>query len=357
MLKILVTAVEALRRAGVEHPREHIAIVTDAPNRNFTAILVKKTPFTAAEVQRLVDWAEPSQVLALSHAPGITQPQPDSADMYERFLSSDQSEVEARFVQEYPFNIVPAQDDRPFFFRHSYWWHLFPSTRVIREATPVMEYSVIILFLVIALCSLLCVWVPLQFLAARGNRHPASFRWFVFFAGTGLGYLAIEVALLQKFGLFLGHPNYALSVVLAALLFSSGLGSFLSSWTVRTLGKLRFVAYPLALLILGECALAFPRLEAMARLPFGIRAAIVIALTAPIGICLGTFLPTALERLKVEAPELVPWAWGVNGIFSVLAPVLAVSLSISFGITALFLSALPIYLLTAFAFPAEPQAG
>jgi hypothetical protein len=64
-------------------------------------------------------------------------------------------------------------------------------------------------------------------------------------------------------------------------------------------------------------------------------------------------MPTALERLKATAPAMVPWAWGVNGIFSVLAPVLAVAFSMSFGINALFLVAIPIYLVVGFSFVAD----
>jgi hypothetical protein len=88
----------------------------------------------------------------------------------------------------------------------------------------------------------------------------------------GLGYMAIEMALIQKFGLVLGHPNLALSVV----------------------------------------------------------------------------LPTGLERLKQVSPELVPWAWGLNGMACVVAPILAVAVSMTAGITALFLAAVPVYLLAGF---------
>jgi hypothetical protein len=82
-----------------------------------------------------------------------------------------------------------------------------------------------------------------------------------------------------------------------------------------------------------------------------VRVALVVLLVAPLGVCLGAFVPTALERLKIEAPAYVPWAWGINGIFSVLAPVLSVAFSMTWGIAALLLSAIPVYLITAASLP------
>ncbi len=174
---------------------------------------------------------------------------------------------------------------------------------------------------------------------------------FTLYLHPGIGYLAIEIALLQKFGLFLGHPNYALSVVLASLLLTSGLGSLFSGTIIKALREVRFVSYTLAALILLEYGLVFPRLLAMIVLPFWVRTLIVCVLVAPIGLCLGTFVPSALEGLKSTAPAFVPWAWGINGIFSVLAPVLSVGFSMTWGINALLLAAIPIYLLVGWVLP------
>jgi hypothetical protein len=145
--------------------------------------------------------------------------------------------------------------------------------------------------------------------------------------------------------LLLGHPNHAFSVVLAALLLATGVGSYFSAALVGLVRQRRYLTYLLALLILGLYAFAFPRLAGWITLPFPVRAALVVALTLPIGVLLGTYMPTALEQLKREGgPDWVPWAWGINGIFSVLAPVLSVAFSMTWGIDALFLAAIPLYL-------------
>ena len=101
-----------------------------------------------------------------------------------------------------------------------------------------MEYSLVVLAAVVGVAALLCVFLPLRLVASEGTRVPDAGRYGFFFAAIAIGFMAVEIALLQKFGLFLGHPNYALSVVLAALLLFSGIGSLFSSAIVRALGRL-----------------------------------------------------------------------------------------------------------------------
>ena len=87
----------------------------------------------------------------------------------------------------------------------------------------------------------------------------------------------------------------------------------------------------LALLVLVERYIVFPRLLELMGLPLPLRATLVFAMIAPLGVALGVFFPAGLEALKRHAPEFVPWAWGINGIFSVLAPVLGVAFSMTYG--------------------------
>jgi hypothetical protein len=340
--------VDALRRAGVEQPAKHILTLTQT-NGRFAALLVKKTPFTTAEQQRLQDWMLGRASFTVSAGPQINV---QRANPYQVFLSLEDPLREVDYLALYPYDVSPVDDDRPFFFRFSYWWHLFTNDPMIqRHILPIMEYSVTLLTAIIGLAAIVCILLPLRYFASQGVRTPHVSRYALFFAGIGLGFMAIEIALLQKFGLFLGHPNYSLSVVLAALLVSSGLGSLFSAAIVNTLGRLRYVSYVLAGLILVEYDLLLPRLPLLITLPFWMRAGLVAALVLPIGVCLGTFFPSALEQLKRSAAAFVPWAWGINGVFSVLGPVLSVALSITWGINALLLAAIPVYLAVGLALP------
>jgi spermidine synthase len=347
MLRALATAVGALRRAGVQHPAAHVVTVT-ARDGLFTALLVKRTPFTEEERARVSAWAQGSPFFEVSAAPELNA---SRRNLYQAFLGLDDPGREAAFLRLYPFDVRPAVDDRPFFFKYSYWWHLFSRDPVVRGSVPVMEMSLIVLLVLVSAVATACVLLPLRYLARGGVRAPGAARFGVFFACIGLGYLAIEMALLQKFGLFLGHPNYALSVVLAALLLTTGLGALFSAGIARVLGGVRVLALAVAAVVVGEHLLALPRLPGLIGLPFAARAAIVCALVAPIGLLLGTFFPTALARLKEDAGPFVPWAWGINGIFSVVAPLLSVAVSMTWGIDALLLGAVPFYLLAGLTLP------
>ncbi len=248
MLRALVTAVGALRRAGVARPAEHIQMVT-ARTGHFTALLVKKTPFTADERRRLAAWANASPYFAVSAATDLNARR---NGFYQVFLDLDDTARERAFVAVYPFDVSPATDDRPFFFKYSSWRHLLPRADAFPTGMPVMEVSLLLLAAAIGATAFLCVHLPLRFLVARGVRLPTRGRYGLFFAAIGIGYFAVEIALLQRFGLFLGHPNYALSVVLAALLVTSGIGALASPRLPGGEAALRFTAYAVAGVVLVE---------------------------------------------------------------------------------------------------------
>ena len=349
MLRALTTAVAALRRLGVDNPRDHIVTLTERSGE-FTALLVKRRPFKVAELARLQAWAAARPSFAISAEPGPLRARPTNA--YQAFLGLGQARLERIFINEYPFDIAPSTDDKPFFFNFSFWWHLFPENPAIWAEVPVLQTSLVFLSALVVLVAVAAVLLPLAVLLHRGasaGRHRV--RLATYFSFAAFGYLAIEIALMQQFGLFLGHPNFAISVVLAALLLFTGIGSLFADSIVRRLSNLRFVAFLLAFVIFGEFFFAFPNLPSILGLPFGWRAAITAVLILPIGLCLGVFLPTGIEWMKRVSPDLVPWAWGVNGVFSVLSPLVAVAISTTLGISALLLCAVPAYLVVSFSLP------
>jgi hypothetical protein len=159
-----------------------------------------------------------------------------------------------------------------------------------------------------------------------------------------MGFLTLEVALIQRFVLFLGFPTYALSVVLFALLVWTGAGSLLS-------GRVRRPRRTLTLALGAACAAIAlatfalqPLLTALLDLPFALRVAVTVVLLAPVGILLGTAMPLGLTRLAALHPSGVPWAWGVNAIGSVVASAAAIAVAIVAGFPAATLVALACYL-------------
>ena len=136
MLRVLVTAVEALRRAGITNPADHIVVVASA-SANFTAVLLKRTPFTPDEVKRLEGWTAGSRAFSLAAAPGAALP----GNLYQAFLALGEARRERAFVSFFPFDVRPSHDDRPFFFRFSYWNHLWSRDPMARASLPMMERS------------------------------------------------------------------------------------------------------------------------------------------------------------------------------------------------------------------------
>jgi spermidine synthase len=358
MLRILTTAAAALRHAGVDQPAAHIEMLSQSDGR-FMALLVKKTPFTTGEEDRLAHWTTTTRFIVPAVTPHLVSTQ---KSWYQLFLEQATDADREAFYEASPYNIRPATDDTPFFFNFSRWSHLpffikfsrWADWPMMRYAVPVMEITLIVMFCLVGAVVLLCVWLPLRYLTQAGAAAPPH-RHGLIFAGTGLGYLAVEIALLQKFGLFLGHPNYALSVVLAGLLFATGLGALGSATLGRWLGGPRFISYALALLMMAECVFVFPGLNQWPIDDFSLRVLVVLALVMPLGVLMGTYVPTAVEQLKATAPGFIPWAWGINGVFSVLAPVLSVAFSMTWGITALLLSAVPIYLIVGWLYPGNSK--
>lgn len=342
MLRALTTAVSALRKRGVDDPARHVVTLTAQP-ATFVSVLVKKSPFTDDELQRLEAWAQ-GRAFSISASPRMRA---EPSNVYQAFLALG-ADDQARFIESYPFDISPVDDDRPYFFRSSFWWHLFPAQGLVWETVPYMEYCLVVLFALIAIAGVVFVYWPVRRLGDR-LAHPR--KNVVFFGGIGVGYLFIEIALMQKLGLLLGHPSYAISVVLATMLFASGLGALGSRSIVRLFTNLRFVVYAIATLIFLECFAVLPLILHWVGASLVVRVGIVVALVAPLGVLMGTFMPTAIESLKRDSSEAVAWAWGVNGVFSVMAPVLAMAFAMSWGTTALLLASIPFYLAAGFASP------
>lgn len=348
MLRALITAVAALRRAGISDPANHIMMVSSKEG-NFVSMLVKRTPFTETEERGVTDWVAGNKLLRLAVAPRWN---PSEKNFYQQFLALNDPAAEEAYFGICPFNVVPATDDKPFFFRFSYWWHLPTRNPLILLLPPVLEISLSLLAVLIGSIAVICVWLPLRSQLTSPGSGMARWRYGLTLALTATGYMGIEIALLQKFGLFLGHPNYALSVVLAAMLLATGIGSLASDVIVRALGGVKMASFVLAGCLLVEYVFLLPHLTNWVVLPFGLRVTLVSVLVSPPATLMGTFVPTALDRLKASGNgEFIPWAWGINGIFSVLAPVLSIALSVTAGISVLLLSGIAIYLVVGLVFP------
>ena len=278
----------------------------------------------------------------------------------------------ASFLARYKFDVSPATDDRPYFFDF-FKWRALPELlhrRALGGAT-LLDWGYLILISTLAqalVLSLLLILAPLRRYSAHPARSTDRGRVAAYFLTIGFAFFFIEIASIQRFILFLGHPIYATAVVLCGFLIVAGLGSGfsprLTSWVAeRRLSVFRYRVGALDLSIGGIVAMALLYLAALpslfqllVALPDAPKIVVALFLIAPLAFCMGMPFPLALSRVAALTPSLVPWAWGVNGCASVLSAVLATLLAMTIGFTWVVLIATTLYIIAAVIFRAPLAA-
>jgi SAM-dependent methyltransferase len=332
-LRVTVLALETLRERGVEHPERNVVVVMgrDILNELYATTLARKRPWTQAELARL-------RVLARERGKGVAFA-PGGPYQYE-WADLAKAPSARAFCEGYRLDVCAPTDDKPFFFQMRRLSSLgADDPGYIYAAEPFLV--LIVTFVILAVLSLLLVAAPLL-LTAREDRPPVMALGF--FAAIGLGFLTLEIVLIQRFVLFLGFPTYALSVVLFSLLLWTGAGSLLAGRVTRPRTALTVALGTACVLIAASAFLLHPVLAALIDLPFAARVAITVALLAPVGIALGMAMPLGLTRLAALHPRGIAWAWGVNGIASVVASAGAITVAIVAGFPTATLVALACYL-------------
>jgi hypothetical protein len=362
-LKLFATAVAALERMDVAAPGRRLVLMRGF---NTIVLLVKRRDFTAAEIDAVRQFAR-ARAFDLAYAPGMARAEAnrfnvlDAPYLYDgamALLGPDR----AAFMADYKFDLRPASDDRPYFFDFLKWRAL-PELLTLsrRGAMPLIEWGTLILLatlvqalVVSALLILapLVVWHRRRATPARGRARVAAY-----FLALGLAFLFVEIAFIQRLTLFLGHPLYAVAVVLAAFLVFAGLGAGVSPRLAKRLPedpatRGRVSALEAAVAAIAVVALAYlvalaPMTELLVTLSIEVKLPLALIAIAPLAFCMGMPFPLALARVGRELPELVPWAWGINGCASVVSAVLATLLAIEFGFSAVVALAVALYVLAA----------
>jgi hypothetical protein len=354
-LRATVLALEALRRRGVRDPSRHVVVVLGhAPEGPFGTVLARAEPYTDAELAMVRRLALERDHSGVGQEPGgVAFPPGRREDLGVAFAPGGPYLREWKrlarvrdldsFCADYHENICPPTDDKPFFFNST---RLGDLGEELSQGSPAhlsrTPYTVLLTTLgILLVLSSLAFLLPLA-LVSRTRRPPTSS--LVFFVAIGLGFLLLEVVLIQRFVLFLGFPTYALSVVLFSLLVFSGIGAWLSGRFAEPRRALLVALAGASLLIAVSAVALAPVLRELIQLPFAARIAVTVSLLGPLALMLGMAMPIGLGRLAGLHPDGVPWAWGVNGIMSVLASVLAVAVALGWGFTATTVLAFLCYL-------------
>ncbi len=358
-LRVPSTWRAALERHGVADVPAHVAAV-----RSWGTVtwLLSKRPWSPVEVERMRAFARERAFDPLV-LPGLAAPE---RDRFHRiadpsFLAAVDTLVggdAAAWLARQPFDLRPTTDDRPLF-GHFMRWRALPELHAAYGARelPYLELGYVfglVTFVQIVLAAVALVVAPLLRVGWAGTRR----RWtLLYFAGTGVGFLAFEIALMQKLVLHLGHPVYATAAVLGVLLASAGLGSLASSRLPATPRVIAASALAIAVLIVVYAQALMPLLAPTAGWPLAGKAAAVVALLAPPAFVMGWMFPLGLRRLAGGDATHVPWACGIDSCLSVAATAGATLLALEAGFGAVLLVAAAAYVAVAFAGGRLGRAG
>jgi spermidine synthase len=335
-LRVVAVAMDALHRMGVANPARNFMVASQGELNEDgipVVVLAKKTAFTAAEESAVLHHFDRYDQLSPLYLP--------SAPGHNPFTDLIASNDPYAFARGYAYNVAPVTDNAPFFFFTLKAGQIL-GERGLREGIDWKVNLGVLVLLLVLVISLVAVIVFLILpLVLRGGGVRQSPLPLLYFVAVGLGYILVEIAFIQRFVLFLGHPTYALTVVIFLLMLSSGAGSLFSrAWLPRTeQGWL-----PLMLVIITLVVYVFllpSRLATLVGLGFGYRLLVSGVLLAPLGFVMGMPFPTGLRALAASpAPEFptaannaVEWAWAMNAAASVLGSVLAMVIAIQFGLT------------------------
>jgi SAM-dependent methyltransferase len=346
----------ALARRAIEErggdPAAQIAVIgtrwIGRPGCTLHNVIVNRTPFDAAELAAIREEAGMLR-FDVAYAPGGTGPRDT---LIARIAGTKDAAALAALYADSPLDVRPATDDRPFFFyqnrlsdlsellSQSRPAYLFGNGLFVLAKVAIVALALVVLFLIAPFA------LARRQLGAGGGRAAFDL---AYVSCLGLGFMCVEIALIQKMTLFLGRPTYTLAVVLLVLLAGGALGSRLS-------GRLECGSRPgrlraaVALLVAVVCALwvsglGDALLSSAAAQEAPMRVAIAAGLLAPLGVLLGMPYPAGLYAISRRAPTRTPWLWGLNSATSVLGSVCAILISIHVGLRAALLVGAALYLI------------
>ena len=366
-IRAAATLIEAMERRGaVDIPASFAAIRT----LQTLTLLAKNGPFSPVEIEALRVFGQ-SRQMDISYMPGA-----EPAELNRFFVLPEETYYDgitrlmdqgarSRYYREAQFNVAPATDERPFFF-HFFRWRQTPEVleRIGKDWQPFggAGYLVVLGFLAASVvASAVLIVGPLAFRRrpdAHGGR-PAGVsdrrRALVYFFALGLGFLWLELPLMQRFILLLDQPTYSFGVVLFAVLVCSGVGSLLAPRLGR---HRRWATVVLATLAAVYAVGGGSLIDALLGLPLAVRMFLAVLSIAPLALLMGVPFSAGIQALGRSDPRLVPWAWGANGYASVVGSVASALIALSWGFSWVMLAAGAAYLVAwAVSFPVFRDQG
>ncbi|MBC7899340.1 MAG: hypothetical protein H7070_04750 [Saprospiraceae bacterium] len=345
MLRMVTITRAMMSEMQIGNPARHFILVqsiNDTGDPTPATYIFKKSEFTDDEVRKIEAIAAENNFVLL-YTP-LTQPD----NLFTKMITAEDP---ASIWNALETDVSPTYDNNPFFFNS-----LRPSQLQYLAGKPlewlktnVGTFVLIVLLLITFVLVILFIALPLVFARKRtkADNTPRRMRYLIYFGCLGAGFIVVEVAMIQKFILFLGHPVYALAVILFSILIFCAFGSRLSGWIDET--KLRPTLLKIIIAIVGLTFLYIlflpPIFYGFVWLPLAVRIVISVLLLAPIALLMGMPMPIGIKLLSEHSPQIIPWAWGINGATSVMGSVATLIIAILTGFNQALVVGAAIYLI------------
>ena len=347
LLRLVNLAYQTLLESGVKEPAKHIVLVAmdyvpeNQPIENHFGsgtIIVSKKPFRHEILDDAKKLAEQYGFEML--VAGGEENESDFKDI----ITPGKRET---FMASYPLDLTPPTDDNPFFFNMLKPSSIFKGENVEFEgilSTNLMAiHNLLWLIAIVVVLSVCLIIIPLVSKMKTGISEAVFNRYSLYFTALGIAFMLIEISLIQKFAVFLGHPTYSITVVLFTMLLFSGIGSFTSKCLREKIGiKGLFLLLILVVATVGTANMFV--LHHFSSWSIAPRILYSFATMALAGFFMGMPFPTGLSLLNKKMSGYAPWFWGINGAASVVSSVCATAISIFYGISATFFTGLAFYL-------------
>ncbi|HSW54806.1 MAG TPA: hypothetical protein VLH59_06935 [Ignavibacteriaceae bacterium] len=348
-IKIIATFAEVFEKRKIDNPDEYIVAIK---NWNTITFLVKKDPLTVSEIDSIRNFCyimnfDPVLLPDIFDAERESFNKLQDTTLYsmlDKILHS--KEEREKLYNDYPFNIKPATDNQPYFSQFLQWSTIPLLADLFGNQTvPFFEVGYLLMYLTfiqITILAVILIIVPLFRIGFKGGK---KLKTLLYFSGLGIGYMLIEIILIQRFTLYFGNVIYAAALVVCLMLVSSGFGSLVSQkitpkpYKIILIVSIIIISFILYALFLSGWL--------RTTIGFSLTAKIILSFIwiAPPAFFMGMPFPLGLKKLSFSNESQIPWAWGINGVFSVVSAVLATIIAVELGFVWVMVFAIGAYLM------------
>lgn len=340
-LKIAATFAETTEAAGLSPLYSHITAVRSWGTISF---LLKKTPLSSSDTSAIRQSCD-KLFFDPVFLPGLSKEERTfyngmNDESFFAYMDELLSGKRENLYKDYDFYLRPATDDKPYFSQFLRWKSLPHLNNIFgTQSVPFLELGwliAVMTFFQLSLLALLLIILPLFKIGWKGSHKLWTL---LYFSGLGIGYMFLEIVLIQQFILFFGNPVYAVALVIAVMLLASGAGSYYSSGLLLKRSIMKKLLLMIVGLLVVYSFILSTFLQNIIGLPVPIKLGISLIIIAVPSLLMGMPFPMGLRILSGIEEKNIPWAWGINGCMSVISAALATLLAVETGFTVVMILA------------------